>query len=77
MERRWNIPDSVFDLSLQFYQQALEVVRDLTPAKVDSVMDKRLAKLQELSQLLNLEWRRSYSIEPQTPKELTSMPILN
>ncbi|TRZ76390.1 MAG: hypothetical protein D4R93_03430 [Deltaproteobacteria bacterium] len=77
MESRWNIPDSVFDLSLQFYKEALKVVRDLMPAKVDSVMETRLAHLQELSQLLDIEWRRSFPIKHQHPKELTSMPILN
>jgi len=75
MERRWSIPDSVFDLSLQFYKEALEVVRDLTPAKSDSVLEERLAKLHELSQILNLEWRRSFPIEHQQLKQLTAMPI--
>lgn len=73
MPKRWSIPDSVFDLSLQFYKHALEVVRDLTPAKPDSVLEERLTKLNELAQLLNIEWRRSFPIEHQ--KKLTALPI--
>jgi hypothetical protein len=78
MERRWNIPDSVFELSLKYHKAVLNLLLNLPRStELENYMNENYSKLNEISDLLLLEWRRSFPITAPKPKELTSMPILN